>query len=395
MSKHTSLTTAAVAIGLGLLLLVTACGTPALQNLIHYQGRLSDSLGNPINGNRNMTFRLYTEETGGSAIWSETQNGVPVTNGLFIVALGANTALDETAFHQPLWLEIIVAGQTLSGRQPLYGAPYAFSLVPGAVIKGYIDTTETYSSTLTIAKFGSGQGLAVWALGGTSTYIEGGGQTRNSAALRVLNRNSTQGMAAYMENQSDFATAHFDNSGTGQVLYLTNGGTNSAGTGGGDFIRALNQPESDTQFRVSTTGQTFSDVGFNTPAADMAEMLPAAEGLEPGETLVIGMDGKLAESTRPYQRTLVGVYSTRPGFVGGQPVDEVLEGHVPLAIAGIVPVKATTENGIIQSGDLLTTSSTPGRAMRATSSEPGTILGKALSPLADAEGVVDVLIMLR
>jgi len=76
-------------------------------------------------------------------------------------------------------------------------------------------------------------------------------------------------------------------------------------------------------------------------------------------------------------------------------VDEELEGHVPLAIAGIVPVKATTENGAIQPGDLLTTSSTPGHAMKATEAEAGTVLGKALGELAAGTGTINVLIMLR
>jgi len=146
---------------------------------------------------------------------------------------------------------------------------------------------------------------------------------------------------------------------------------------------------------VLTSGQVRSDVGFNTPAADMAEMLPAVAGLEPGETLVIGTDGRLERSSEAYQPTIVGVYSTRPGFVGGQPVDDELSDHVPLAIAGIVPVKVTSENGPSCVGDLLTTSSTPGHAMRATAASPGTILGKALCALETRRGVVDVLIMLR
>jgi hypothetical protein len=211
----------------------------------------------------------------------------------------------------------------------------------------------------------------------------------------VYNANTNHGMATYMVNRSDYATAHFDNTGTGQVLWLTNGGTNTSGAGGGDFITARGQPGSDTQFRVKTNGEVRSDEGFFTGAGDMAEMLPAVKGLEPGDALVIGPHGKLTRSTERYQPTVVGVYSTRPGFVGGQPVDEKLDGHVPLAIAGIVPVKASTENGPIGPGDLLATSSTPGYAMKASEAKPGTILGKALGELASGTGTVDVLVMLR
>jgi hypothetical protein len=393
MKNRKLLVLSAMIVALGLLAVVTACG-PMLQNKMSYQGRLTDSGGNPVNGTRNLTFRLFTSETGGTAIWQETQNGVDVNNGLFNVVLGANTALDEAHFHQPLYLEVVVAGYTLSPRQQLLGSPYAFSLVPGAVVRGNIAASETYSSTLSTMNLGTGQGLAVYSASGVGAAIRGGGSARWGSALRVYNGNTSHGMATYMVNRSDYATAHFDNTGTGQVLWLTNGGTNSAGSGGGDFIVARNQP-GDTQFRVKTDGEVRSDIGFFTGAGDMAEMLPAVRGLEPGDTLVIGPQGKLTRSTERYQPTVVGVYSTRPGFVGGQPVDEELEGHVPLAIAGIVPVKASTENGPIAPGDLLATSSTPGYAMKTTEAKPGTILGKALGELASGTGMVDVLIMLR
>jgi len=151
---------------------ITACGTAALENMMFYQGRLTNTSGTPINGTRNLIFRLYIASTGGSSIWEETHNGVQVNNGLFQVVLGQSTPLDEADFHQPLWIETVVAGQTLSPREPLYGAPYAFSLVPGAVIKGYINASETYSSTLNVANFADGQGVAVTS-GGVGLYSQG------------------------------------------------------------------------------------------------------------------------------------------------------------------------------------------------------------------------------
>jgi len=197
---------------------------------MYYQGRLLGNRGNPIDGERDLTFHLYSVETGGTALWSETHSDVGVANGLFSVVLGETTPLDATDFHLPLWLETVVGSQTLSARQPLYGAPYAFSLVPGSVVRGNIDTTDEFSATMTVLNIGDGQGLVAWAGAGVGAYVEAGGQKRNNAALRVFNRNATQGMATYMENKSDYATAHLDNTGSGQVLYLTNGGTNSAGT---------------------------------------------------------------------------------------------------------------------------------------------------------------------
>jgi len=66
-----------------------------------------------------------------------------------------------------------------------------------------------------------------------------------------------------------------------------------------------------------------------------------------------------------------------------------------LALVGTVPVKASAINGPIRVGDLLTTSSIPGYAMRASEPLPGTILGKALEPLEEGTGVILVLVTLQ
>ena len=230
---------------------------------------------------------------------------------------------------------------------------------------------------------------------GVALYAYGTGTARDKATLRVTNGETSGGMAAYLTNNSNYHNAHFYNNGSGGVLYLQNGGTGADGTGGGDFITALNGDENDAQFRVLTNGEVRSDVGYYTPAADFAEMLPAAQDLNPGDVLIIGQDGKLARSTQPFQTSVMGIYSTKPGFVGGQPVDGDLPDRVPLAIVGVVPVKVSAENGAIHPGDLLTTSSTPGHAMRADHFVGGAIIGKALGTLEQGTGVVQMLVTLQ
>ncbi|MBL7202016.1 MAG: hypothetical protein ISS56_17900 [Anaerolineae bacterium] len=141
---------------------------------------------------------------------------------------------------------------------------------------------------------------------------------------------------------------------------------------------------------------------YDDSPADFAEMLPAAGGLEPGDVLIVGPDGELALSTEPYQSAVVGVYSTRPSYLGNG-VRFGQEGYAPLAIAGLVPVKACAENGAIAPGDLLTTSSTPGHAMVAepltvggvTFYPSGVIIGKALEALSGEAGTILVLVTLQ
>ena len=152
-------------------------------------------------------------------------------------------------------------------------------------------------------------------------------------------------------------------------------------------------------------GNGSGGVVYKSGGGDFAEMLAAVDGLEPGDVLVIGPDGKLTRSTRPYQASVAGVYSTAPAVLGSAVEDEEGKagGKVPLAIMGVVPVKASAENGPIRPGDLLTAASKPGHAMRA---DPivvngvrfypsGVIIGKALEGLEKGTGVIRMLVMLQ
>jgi hypothetical protein len=75
----------------------------------------------------------------------------------------------------------------------------------------------------------------------------------------------------------------------------------------------------------------------------------------------------------------------------------LLEGGRNVALTGRVYVQADTSNGAIKPGDLLTTSSTPGRAMRVTdhAKAAGAILGKAMTGLSQGQGMVLVLVTLQ
>jgi hypothetical protein len=152
-----------------------------------------------------------------------------------------------------------------------------------------------------------------------------------------------------------------------------------------------------------------TSAGTFVAGSDFAEALPATggkEGFEPGDVLVLSSDTDGVErSSKRYDTRAIGVYSTRPAVLGAEKDGEtrVDPDDVPVALTGIVPTKVTAENGAISRGDLLTTSSTPGHAMKATPISvagvdiypPGTILGKALQPLADDKGVIKMLVQGR
>lgn len=112
-----------------LVLLLTLFSFPAHASVpdnINYQGYLTDSNNNPINGTTNITFSLYSVKTGGVPLWADA---VPVTisNGLFTVMLGGTIPFPATLFDTPLWLGINVEGDgEMTPRTELNSSAYAF-----------------------------------------------------------------------------------------------------------------------------------------------------------------------------------------------------------------------------------------------------------------------------
>ncbi|HEY2116556.1 MAG TPA: hypothetical protein VGJ51_15770, partial [Candidatus Angelobacter sp.] len=85
------------------------------------------------------------------------------------------------------------------------------------------------------------------------------------------------------------------------------------------------------------------------------------------------------------------------GVLAGSRMEKAANPDVPLSVVGIVPCKVTAENGAIQAGDLLVTSSKPGFAMKGTNRKKmmGAVLGKAMQPLPKGDGVIQVLVTLQ
>ena len=115
----------------------------------------------------------------------------------------------------------------------------------------------------------------------------------------------------------------------------------------------------------------------------------AISKLEPGTVIVISNQGAVPCSEE-YDTRLAGIISTQPAML----MNEKGEGP-PVALSGKVPCKVT---GKIEAGDLLTTSSIQGHAMKSIPIDlggievhrPGTIVGKALGAFDGDSGVIQV-----
>lgn len=122
--------------------------------------------------------------------------------------------------------------------------------------------------------------------------------------------------------------------------------------------------------------------------ADLAELYPSLDqDLMPGELLTMDANIKngVKRTAGANDQKIVGVVSTSPALlIGGTDGQGTA---VPVALTGRVPVLVSSENGPIQPGDPLTSSSTPGVAMKALTS--GYVIGRAMGSFdGPGEGAV-------
>jgi len=165
------------------------------------------------------------------------------------------------------------------------------------------------------------------------------------------------------------------------------------------------RPNKEVYIKNSTeiNGTTTTKVLVITGGADLAEPFPVVnqQATPPGAVVVIDEKnpGKLKISDKAYDTRVAGVVSGAGGVNPGLTLQQegVLADGINVALTGRVYVFASTQNGQILPGDLLTTSDLAGHAMKATDKTKsfGTIVGKAMTSLENGEGLVLVLVNLQ
>jgi hypothetical protein len=157
-------------------------------------------------------------------------------------------------------------------------------------------------------------------------------------------------------------------------------------------------------YPLDVVGRTRTGELEITGGSDLAE--PFEVNAEPSVTVAPGMvvaidpnaPGQLRLATAAYDRRVAGIISgaggIKPGLIMGQEGTEAHGDH-PVALAGRVYCLVDAAYGAVEPGDLLTTSDTPGHAMKATdpAQAAGAIIGKAMTALEGGRGLVLVLVM--
>jgi hypothetical protein len=364
---------------------------------------------------QSVTSGSYNEADGGSALYANTTGNDNAANGYY--ALAANTNGNQNTANGAMALELNLSGNNNTANG---------FLALGNNITGSYNTAD-----------GSG------ALGGTSAGTGGGNTGSGANALYSYTSGYNNTAAGYRALYSE--TTGFDNVGIGvatlqaspagsqntgvgtYVFQLMTAGSGNIGLGysagenltSGDNNIYIGNHGSSTEsgiIRIGTQGtQTLTYIAGTienptcnnitiTGGSDLAEpfaITKAHQTVTEGEVVVIDdlNPGQLKLTDRPYDTHVAGVVSGANGIHPGIQMNQegVLAGGRNVALSGRVYVQADTSNGAIEPGDLLTTSTIPGRAMKVTdhARAAGAILGKAMSALRGGQGMVLVLVTLQ
>jgi hypothetical protein len=423
-----------------------------------YQGYLRQG-GAPLNNpSQSMRFRIFDALTGGTMLWDSGALTVNVSNGLFTVQLNPPVSVWTGADR---FLEIQVGTTTLTPRVRIGATPYANTATllnmfqtgttnpdrmvithsPTATNWGlmYRDTDDSFhflAGGTTVLRVGLGGPTALQIPAGAGAGRVLTSDASGNASWQPLPPSATvwavSGTNIYNTNTGNVGIGTTSPASLLHVQYASGqAGISSRGPSGDTWLPFIDGNayiaganiifrDNTNAERMRITGAGNVGIGTASPAAkldvngtarvkvleitgaDLAEKFPTTETLEPGTVVEIDPDnpGHLRKARGAYNKRVAGVVAGANGLSKGIVLGnlEGSENHTPIAISGRVWVYADATHEAIEPGDLLTTSDTPGYAMKASdpSRAHGAVLGKAMTRLEKGKtGMVLVLVNLQ
>jgi|GEM_PF-1853953 len=301
-----------------LLALTSVSYAQTIPGTVAFTARVSDA-GVPVNGPRNFTFRLFDAPANGTAVWQETQNGVNVEQGLAYVDLGVVTSLDASVFDgATLYLEVTVAGTTLSPRLPVQSVPYAIR----SDISNSADTLGSIAPADVVTVI-NGTGAA------TATRV-GNTVTLNVSTAALQQRVSgTCADGSAIQTVNDNGTVECEPVGAGDITGVTAGNGLSGGATTGTAALTL-MPCSDQQVMRYVAGTGWACATLSGGGSGDITTVTAGTGLTGGGTvgdltLAVSFAGSgAATSAARSDHTHSGVYLPRGSTLSCAASEKVL-----------------------------------------------------------------------
>jgi hypothetical protein len=262
-------------------------------------------------------------------------------------------------------------------------------------------------------------GLSRAGDGVRATSTDGNGLSARSTNSVAIFAESTNSAGVFGVGHKEPGVSGTSDSSDGVRAVSNNGNGLSAFGGGDQGVGIFAQSSANSNKGKNTTAGFFNgDVGVNGHingsqtttikcfdvsliGQDCAEDFDVAEGdsVPSGTVMVINNEGRLQVCQGAYDRRVAGIVSGagdyKPGITLGRRSSKT--NRMPIALVGKVYCKADAQYGHINIGDLLTTSPTPGHAMKAE--DPlqafGSVIGKALCSLQEGQGLIPILVALQ
>ena len=195
-----------------------AASAAEVPRLIKFSGTLLDAQDRPMTGPVGVTFALHAQQTGGAALWLETQNVTPDARGLYTVLLGANSANGVPAelftSGEARWLAMQVERQAEQPRVLLVSVPYALKAADAESLGGLPASAFVLAVPSSTASGTSVSGTTTQTTAGKTAA---GGKAKTSAPATAIAAN--------------FIPVFTDNTGTlGSSAMFQSGGFIGVGT---------------------------------------------------------------------------------------------------------------------------------------------------------------------
>jgi hypothetical protein len=322
-------------------------------------------------------------------------------------------------------------GSTLSAQTTGAGGAGGFSINNAANVSNAITTATNGNGAAILAQgtglgsvgffqlinAGSGQSAVLAQSNGAGSALDSTNTgTGPAGSFSISNAASAASGLSAQTNGTGFAAFITSTSTTnGAALLLNSNNTNGSATvmqvvcaAGAGNLAVFQKTGLGNVIRFDSTGKGFFNGGTQTGGADVAEAF-AVEGnrsaYEPGDVLVLSTNGerRVEKSREPYSPLVSGVHATKPGMLlTDRDIEAKMDDTVPMGVVGVIPTKVCTENGTINIGDLLVTSSSPGVAMKGTDRDKmlGATIGKAMenftaSEVNSGKGKIKVLVNVK
>lgn len=347
-------------------------------------------------GTNNPTMRLQV---------SSTTDGEVAVYGVVTATIEANANQGDSAVTG-LGYQTVQTGVTNTG--------YAVGIRGRGALNGPGTLDDAYGALLDVGLTSAGSGVLNAAHGVYVTTLRtaGVGSIANAYGFHVgpLDATTTYGLrvasplagattvtayGVYIDDQLDAAADWGIYQASDDDANYLNGSVQIGSTATASGVQKLHV-YGDAKFEGTVSGGNIS-----AKYQDVAEWVPSTTDLAPGTVVVLNQEksNEVMISGTAYDTTVAGVVSAQPGLILG----EGGAGREQVATTGRVKVRVDASRGPIRVGDLLVTSNLPGTAMKSepmqiggrSFHQPGTIIGKALEPLAGGTGEILVLLSMQ